>query len=340
MFSRLGKSIIFAALRLHFNGLVIAALLPLKLEVGFVGIKFHTFTPLKLNLMKLKHLWDYLQERFPLINMLLFGVLYLTVYSVSQAPAMVWYFHLWGLIACLSFFFRLRVFDEIKDFKQDALNHPTRVLQSGRIDLMTLIRLSLIFSILELAWSYQTGAVGFGAWFVAFAYAWAMRFEFGLGAFLRPRLWLYSLSHMLVMPLIIAWLWLALGGKDYHHLALLAGLSLCAGFSFELARKLHAPDAERSGIDSYSKSLGLPLSLGLIIACLALGLVLQFFLLSMNAMPWWPLYLLAACSLLVLLLYFRHGLHWCESQLRQAEKGVSLYMIMGYLGLSLAFLNS
>ncbi|MBC7446640.1 MAG: hypothetical protein H7330_01100 [Hymenobacteraceae bacterium] len=110
--------------------------------------------------MTLSNLWAYLRERFPPVNMALFAVIFLTVRAVARtvpgADTAPWGVAEWGGVgATIAFFFHLRVFDEHKDFALDALNHPQRVLQTGRITLgqlrglARLIRASYICSSLR-----------------------------------------------------------------------------------------------------------------------------------------------------------------------------------------------
>ncbi len=213
--------------------------------------------------MKLKALAAYFNERFRVLNMALFAVLFLTVYSVAGffwpvfGTAGFGRREEWGMVAVISFFFRLRVFDEIKYYALDAVNHPHRVLQSGRVSLKQLLNLSLAGAILELTWSMM-GIPTLVCWLLAVLYSLLMRYEFFVSCYLKKRLVLYALTHMLIMPFIIWWIWSAYV-PDFgitYHLFLLAALSLLGGFSFEMARKLHAPEAEKELIDSYSKSLG------------------------------------------------------------------------------------
>lgn len=97
--------------------------------------------------MKIRALAAYLHERFPLVNMALFVVLFLTVRAVATLACSVgrctpqlasWLLDAVGALATISFFFRLRVFDEEKDFALDLQNHPQRVLQTGRVTLRQL----------------------------------------------------------------------------------------------------------------------------------------------------------------------------------------------------------
>ncbi len=81
----------------------------------------------------------YLQERFPPVNMMLFAILHLAVYSATEVERSFGPVFWLGILATISFFFRLRVMDEIKDYDLDAVNHPQRVLQSGGVTLGFLI---------------------------------------------------------------------------------------------------------------------------------------------------------------------------------------------------------
>lgn len=94
--------------------------------------------------MKIQDLGAYLRERFPPVNMALFGVVFLTVRAVAAAAGPPrpggGLLAVLGAAATVSFFFRLRVFDEEKDFAQDLRTHPGRVLQTGRVTLPQLRR--------------------------------------------------------------------------------------------------------------------------------------------------------------------------------------------------------
>ncbi|MGI4762393.1 MAG: hypothetical protein ACRYF0_16910 [Janthinobacterium lividum] len=294
--------------------------------------------------MKIRALAAYLHERFPLVNMALFVVLFLTVRAVAtQAcatnrcdprPDGLALASL-GALASISFFFRLRVFDEEKDFVQDLQNHPGRVLQTGRVSLAHLRCLAWAGALVEVAWSALRGPEVLLLWSLALAYSLAMRAEFGVGRWLRGHLVLYALSHMLIMPLVIAWLFA--GYSDLIagsvHLSLLLLLSLLGGFSFELARKLHAPAAERPGIDSYSRALGYRPALGLTVAVLLAGGAVQAALLRLlhgRAGAYAGLALVLAAGLA---LYAAAARRPHEPRLRQAEKVVSLVMLTSYLAI-------
>jgi len=286
----------------------------------------------------LSGVWAYLKERFPVVNTLLFAILFLTVYAVAcYAQQRMLFsdgflFIDGGILATISFFFRLRVFDEIKDFSIDCINHPQRVLQSGRITLTQLQWIAALLFIAEALWTITAGTMCLLCWIVATAYSILMRYEFFASAYLKKRLLLYAFTHMLIMPMIIAWLWWGImvvdGWNDYVWLLCL--LSIAGGFSFEIARKIHAPEAEKVTIDSYSKSLGLIASIILVNILLALGVATQFVLLHRIHAKFWAYGLIAILFLSTLIFYIRIIAAPSEKMFRKVEVLVSLFMLVSY----------
>ena len=286
--------------------------------------------------MKFRNLYKYLKQRFPIINMVLFAILFLTVYSVAHFfnPIQTDNLHLLdflGIVACIFFFFRLRVFDEIKDYDMDLNNHPGRILQSGQITLKELKAIAVVGTFIEIAWSFSMGLPTLLAWLAAFSFSVLMRYEFFISSFLKKILLVYAISHMLIMPLIILWIWIAYSPAINSGYYLLALLSLLGGFSFELARKIHSADAEKATVDSYSKSMGLIASIAAVLGVLGVGIaVLSYLLLVIHA----SLY----SFLIIGLLYFATIILYLliinkpqEKQLRVAEILVSLFMLISYL---------
>lgn len=290
--------------------------------------------------MHRNQLGKYLKERFPVVNMLLFAILYAAVNSVLQRSAGASLFFDWwdvgGVLAVISFFFRLRVMDEIKDYASDALLYPDRVLQSGRIQLSFLQKLAAFGFIGELLWSASTGWLGLLAWGLAVGYSLLMRYEFGVRDWLRARLVIYAFSHMLIMPAVIGWLWFSAGGRWSVYLLVLMLLSVLAGFCFEIARKTHAPAAERDGVDSYSKSMGLGAAVSSIWGLLGLGLLLQYWLFKQLDLSMWAY---APLPLTYVALIWRYALALRRLRaglFREGEKLSSLYLLLSYLLLVIA----
>lgn len=293
--------------------------------------------------MSIKFLFSYLHERFPVINMALFAILFLTLYSVANYFSQLqgsFHFNaidVLGIIATISFFFRLRVFDEIKDFDLDAINHPNRILQSGKIQLKHLLLLSSLGLILEITWSFLMGYHTFVAWIMVFSYSLLMRYEFFISNYLKKRLILYAFTHMLIMPLIILWIWSAYnpGFGLNLYFALLAVLSLLGGFSFEIARKIKIYEEERELVDSYSKILGFGPSIVMVLIILMLGVLVQLYLLLLLQASILPFLLIAILYLGTVAVYLAGIQKPRAKTIKAAEIMVSLFMLVSYLSIIL-----
>src|SRR5262245_27757810 len=85
------------------------------------------------------HLAEWAHERFPLANGVFFVLLYVLALvvgrSVVSGPIVLSWHDLPGVAALWSFFLWLRVLDEHKDFENDRVAHPQRVLQRGLVTL-------------------------------------------------------------------------------------------------------------------------------------------------------------------------------------------------------------
>lgn len=270
------------------------------------------------------------------MNAMLFCILFFTVYSVAvrfHANASNASHLALGMLAAVSFFFRLRVFDEVKDYEIDAVNHPQRVLQSGRVSLRQLAIVSAIASLAEVVWSLMSGVPTLVCWLAAVAYSLLMRYEFFAPNFLKKRLFLYAVTHLLIMPFVMVWIWSAYAeiSAAATGLWLLCALGLIGGFSFELARKIHAPAEEREGVDSYSKSLGFKTAVGLVLTFLLAGIAVQCWLLQLLEARPWPYLLLGLLFPATALLYMQSLKQPDEKRLRLCEVVVSLFMLVSYL---------
>lgn len=286
--------------------------------------------------MKFQNLYKYLKQRFPIINMVLFAILFLTVYSVARFFIPHKTINLnpldfLGILACIFFFFRLRVFDEIKDYDIDVINHPGRILQSGQITLKELQAIALLGTFIEIAWSISMGMRPFLAWLAAFTFSLFMRYEFFIPGFLKKRLLVYAISHMLIMPLIILWVWTAYSPITNSGYYLLALLSLLGGFSFELARKIHSPDAEKTTVDSYSKSMGFIASIAAVLGVLGVGIAVLSYLLFIISASIWSFLIIGLLYFATIILYLLILNKPQEKWLPVAEILVSLFMLISYL---------
>lgn len=106
---------------------------------------------------------------------------------------------LWGLIFCLSFFFKLRLYDELKDYKTDLINNPMRPLPRGLLTLKD-VRLAIVatFALEFLLTINETGYTKIFT-LIAWFYSLLMYKEFFLSKFLEDKLTTYALTHTFVV---------------------------------------------------------------------------------------------------------------------------------------------
>src|SRR4029453_4732816 len=146
-------------------------------------------------------------------------------------------------------------------FGADAVAHPERVLQRGLVTLAQLRVLGVCAVVLQLGVSLLLdggiGPVTFW-WIAAFAWSALMAREFLVPTWLRRHLLVYAVSHMAVMPLLVAWVATmgAAGATRRPGVWALAALVFLAGFVFGVARKIRSPEDERPAADSYTRALG------------------------------------------------------------------------------------
>lgn len=174
-----------------------------------------------------------------------------------------WSWGLYGLVTLLmlSFFFRMRIFDEIKDYETDLRVNPGRPLARGalsvrqaRVGLCVLIGFEFILAASLGFWPFMIHLI-------AVLYSLLMFEEFFVGDWIRPHLTTYAVTHTFVSVLIGLSAAVAFTGFDprqmhLHHLQFF--LMNWAYFNlFEFARKTFAADEERPTVDSYSKIFGI-----------------------------------------------------------------------------------
>ncbi len=210
--------------------------------------------------------WNsYQAERFPLAShtvaiALLFGSTWFAAQALTSTGRLQ--IGPRGLAAFAATFLTLlllRVFDEFKDFDDDRINHPDRVVQRGVVTLGELRGLGwIVVAVLAtLAAILGVGpAIAFGA---VFGFALLMRVEFFVRDWLRGHVFTYALTHQGITPLICLYIgtvslgsWTALPRGFLAVLGAATGVGLC----FELSRKFLAPEDEKPTLDTYTRRFG------------------------------------------------------------------------------------
>lgn len=160
----------------------------------------------------------------------------------------------------LVFFFKLRLYDEIKDYEVDVAVNPTRPLARGLVKHGDLYR-AIVFCILsELALAAMLSSDTALCMGITMAYSLLMFKEFFIGKYLRPHLTTYAVSHTIVCAFLSVTLCVGLGGYSFQNIPRFV-ISFAAGswgiFNiFEFGRKTFTTAEERPNVESYSLIFG------------------------------------------------------------------------------------
>ena len=215
----------------------------------------------------MKNFWAYLQERFPLQANGVLIVSYFTAnYLLARGalwgaePLQISWRFLAGCVVLLFMFFHIRIIDEHKDYEQDLIVHPKRVLSRGLVTLTQLRRIGFLVVAAELILSALLGWPSLVLCLVLLTISWLIFKEFYIGEMLSRNLLLNALLHMLVMPLYSLFVFTVASGlfptSAPEAVLLYAWVSYGVGLGYELSRKTRAPQDERPGLITYSAVMG------------------------------------------------------------------------------------
>lgn len=229
-------------------------------------------------------LWTYQRERFPL-------AVYLPLIGISAACAAMYSAAASGrpglpplpvlavtTLTAIGFFFLLRVADEHKDAEVDVRSRPELPVPRGLVTLGELRRAGAVVALAAVA--ANALVLPRLLWVLAPAAVWAalMAREFFVAEWLRARPLAYLLSHMVVMPLLFAYLtaadWLGFNSPPPRSLGLFLAVAFLNGLLVEIGRKLRAPADERPGVETYTQTWGIRAAASAWLGVLALAAVL------------------------------------------------------------------
>lgn len=193
-----------------------------------------------------------------------------------------WSWPMFAMVVALlaSFFFRMRVFDEIKDHAVDLLVNPGRPLARGALTVRQARAGLIVLLAFEFALSASLGFWPFMVHLIAVLYSLLMFEEFFIGDWIRPHLTTYAVSHTFVSVLLglsAATAFTDFDPRQSHlHHAQFFLMNWTFFNLFEFARKTFAPAEERDTVDSYSKIFGVKGAVALSISQGAAGNLLLY----------------------------------------------------------------
>ena len=209
-----------------------------------------------------QRLWAYQASRFPLARTVplvaVFSAASVNVSALMAGRALPgWGAYGAAFLLGLILFWQMRVADEVKDAEDDRRYRPERPIPAGLVSLRLVVALGLVCVPVALGVAWWAGVVPL----LLLVWGWlaAMTAEFGVPRWLKARPVLYLVSHMAIMPLMDLMLtgveWRPRGGPA-PELWLFLALSFVNGVVLEVGRKLWAPEAERTGVETYSRIWG------------------------------------------------------------------------------------
>jgi 4-hydroxybenzoate polyprenyltransferase len=286
-------------------------------------------------------LWTYQRERFPLVAyapmVIVFtaSAAYYSRFARGATGFIPWDRFLAGAVTALVFFAWLRILDEHKDAEIDRRYRPELPVPRGLVTRSELRRVGIAALAVALALNLLVEPRLFGAIAIVAAYAALMTKEFFVGEWLRARPLAYLLSHMAILPLIDFYTtgldWLAERATPPPALMLFLGLTFLNGIVVELGRKIRTPDAEREGVDTYTKAWGTGVAPAVWVATLALTAVVAGSALLAVGAHGWELALLAAFAAVTAVPAIRFLRNPTDRLSKQIEAASAVWTIAMYL---------
>lgn len=167
---------------------------------------------------------------------------------------------LWVALGTACFFFKLRCYDEIKDYEVDVVKNPHRPLPRGLVKHIDLKKAIENCIILEIIFFASCGLPGMVSIIIAIIYSLLMYKEFFIPQLIRPHLTTYATSHTVVTLFLSLAIFAAMGrfyphkmDMDFYYFSFMSWLLFNI---FELGRKIYQPCEERDGVPTYSNIWG------------------------------------------------------------------------------------
>lgn len=239
-------------------------------------------------------------------------------------------------VVTFSYFFRLRCFDEIKDYEFDVLHNPSRPLARGLLSLKEVKIAITLFTIFEAVMVKTFAPQAMLMYLIAMIYSFIMYKEFFIGRWIRPHLTTYAVLHTFSSALIgyaIMSITSDISNPLTNSSAYLFALINWGQFNlFEFARKTFAPAEEKPNVDSYS-SLFKPLGAALLsISQITLSWVALYALPSAHYASFGNL----ALAIILAGFAFRYAKSNSATNARLFRNVTSAYLLLFYLVIVIA----
>jgi hypothetical protein len=230
----------------------------------------------------LKSWWIFVKERFPLGSHIPMVALFCigNVILTEELTKTDKFINPLLFLLTFLFFFRLRCFDEIKDYEVDLRVNPTRPLARGVLTVSQVKVMIAVVALLEIALVASVGLAPLAMHLIAMAYSFLMYKEFFIGKWLSRHLTTYAVTHTFVSMLLgLSLAAQTVGSVNESMLRAviwIAPINWALFNLFEFARKTFAPDEERPHVESYSSLFGVLGAVALSLSQVAIALVVLY----------------------------------------------------------------
>ena len=214
----------------------------------------------------IKNWWQFTKERFEPVSHLTMIIVFLAAHIlVARALLPVnieGLDYLTLLIGVTAFYFKLRLYDEVKDYDLDVIINKHRPLPRGLLNLKSMYRGMLVCILIELVCFSSQGFTSAMSAVIAITYSLIMYKEFFIAEKIRPYLTTYALVHTIVTTILSFAIFSFLTHENFFKLLInppflsFAMANWLLFNIFEFGRKTFASSEERENVDTYSSLFG------------------------------------------------------------------------------------
>ncbi len=214
----------------------------------------------------MKAWWIFTKERFEPVSHLLMIFVFILVHYLLARKLQVIHCENYSLVflfyAITFFYFKLRLYDEVKDYEIDLIVNKTRPLPRGLLnhrDMYNGMAVCIAFEIIFFSIQHSRAIVSI---LIAIFYSLLMYKEFFIREKIRPHLTIYAMSHTIVTSLLTFAIFSFLTKESFRIVItnknfLFFSISNWMLFNiFEFGRKTFEITEERENVDTYSSLFG------------------------------------------------------------------------------------
>lgn len=215
---------------------------------------------------KIGHWWTFTKERFDppthSVMLVLFLFAHILVINATTSIFASSKEDIFLLVGITAFYFKLRLYDEVKDYELDVVINPHRPLPRGLLTHQDMYAGMFVCIIIELLCFSVQGFNSIISIIIPICYSLLMYKEFFIKEKIRPYLTTYALSHTIVTTLLSFAIFSFLSQKTFLQVMMdktLFSFALANWMLFnlfEFGRKTFATEEERENVDTYSSLFG------------------------------------------------------------------------------------